>query len=429
MVKQGKMKILVVSNNCFAQNNPNGRILGLLFKNIPQEDVAQFYIVNGHNDFDVCTNYYIVNDEMAIRSLYSKKEIGKIINKPQEETLKVENLSKYRAKYGRNSFTMLVRNFIWSRFCWWNAKFEKWIKDFNPDILLLQCGDAPFMYEIACRISGFMNIPLVEFNTEYSYFENSNFINKKDPNFIFKYYKRQLCTSFEKAMKRAKVSIYNSEWMKTNYDKKFNCPSEFIYQSSDYRTKRLGECHVNPHITYVGGLGNKRYEALIEIANAIYKLNPNWRLDVYGMIQNEETRTLFEQTRGLDYKGVVSYDEVKCVIADSDVLVLTENLDPEISKNTAYGFSTKITDYLFSEIPILAYGPTNNVGMNYLENNNAALVVHTRADLGRSIYKIITDDIFRNQVVETALALAHKNHVANANSEKFITILSKVLEN
>ena len=73
------MKILVISNNCFAKNNSNGRILGCLFKNIPVDDVAQFYIVNGTNDFEVCQNYYHVSDSMAIRSWYSGKGIGNII--------------------------------------------------------------------------------------------------------------------------------------------------------------------------------------------------------------------------------------------------------------------------------------------------------------------------------------------------------------
>ena len=161
------MKILVISNNCFAKNDSNGRILGLLFKRIPVDDVAQFYIVDGTNDFDVCSNYYLVNDSMAIRSLYSSKKVGRIITKPLTEISNIQKMSKYRAKYGRNSLTMLIRNFIWMRFRWWNADFEKWLKCVNPDVILLQCGDAPFMYEIACRISDFLNIPIVEFNTEF----------------------------------------------------------------------------------------------------------------------------------------------------------------------------------------------------------------------------------------------------------------------
>lgn len=417
------MKVLVVSNNCFAKNNSNGRILGLLFKKIPVENVAQFYIVNGSNDFDVCSNYYLVNDSMAIKSLYSRNGVGRIIDKLQDDISNLQKMSKHRAKYGRNSLTMLIRNFVWMRFCWWNAKFEKWLKDFNPDVLLLQCGDAPFMYEIACRISNFLDIPIVEFNTEYYYFENDNYINKNDPKFLFRYYKQKLCKSFKKAMDRTKVSIYNSEWMKNNYDKEFGRPSEFIYQSSEYRCERTIVKHTTPHIVYVGGLGFKRYEALAEIANAIYAINSSWRLTVYGMMQNEETKELFKRTPGIDYRGVIPYDEAQRVIADSDVLVLTENLNPDISKNTAYGFSTKITDYLFSGIPIFAYGPLNNVGMNYLKDNDAAVVVFDKSTLREMLEKVILDEELRNRISSRELEVAHANHDASVNSEKFVSIL------
>lgn len=420
------MKVLVVSNNCFAKNNSNGRILGLLFKKIPVEDVAQFYIVNGTNDFDVCSNYYMVDDHMAIRSLYSLKGIGKVINKPQADISHLQKMSKYRAKYGRSSLTMLIRNFVWMRFKWWNADFEKWLKDFNPDVLLLQCGDAPFMYEISCRISEFLNIPIVEFNTEFYYFEKDNYINNNDPEFLFKYYKHKLCKSFKKAMNQTKVSIYNSEWLKRNYDMEFGMPSTFIYQSSEYRCERTNVKHEAPHITYVGNFSFKRYEALAEIANAICEINPSWRLSVYGMMQNEETREIFERTPGIDYKGVVPYDDVQRVIADSDVLVLTESLKPEMSKNTAYGFSTKITDYLFSGIPILAYGPSNNVGMNYLKDNDAAVVVFDKSTLKDQLNELITNEQLRNKLSNKETEIAHMNHDAEVNSEKFISILKTI---
>ena len=118
------MKILVISNNCFAKNNSNGRILGCLFKNIPVDDVAQFYIVNGTNDFEVCQNYYHVSDSMAIRSWYSGKGIGNIITDPSEVSTFVQEMSIHRAKYGRTPLTMLCRNIIWARNGWFNKKLK-----------------------------------------------------------------------------------------------------------------------------------------------------------------------------------------------------------------------------------------------------------------------------------------------------------------
>ena len=421
------MKVLVISNNCFAKNNSNGRILGCLFKNIPVDDVAQFYIVNGTNDFEVCQNYYHVSDSMAIKSLYKREEIGTVIKEADSGSSQLEKMSKHRARYGRSSFTMLIRNCIWSRFTWWNTKFENWLRYFGADVVVFQAGDAPFMYEIAYRVSQFLNKPLVVFNTEFYYFERDNYINRKDSPLLFKYYKHKLCKKVKKVLTYAAISIYNSEWMKAHYDKEFHRPSEVIYQSSE---SSIVEYHENNHelpsIVYVGSLGFRRYEPLAEIADAIYAINKNWRLSVYGMIKDEEAKILFEKTPGIDYKGVISYETALKVISDSDLLIMTEHTDPEFSKSTTYGFSTKITDYLFSGIPILAYGPADNVGMSYLRDNNGAVVVNEKNGLKEALFEILTNKDYRKKIVDRGLELARTNHIASDNSNRFIHILKTI---
>ena len=87
------------------------------------------------------------------------------------------------------------------------------------------------------------------------------------------------------------------------------------------------------------------------------------------MVQTEKTKEILNNTNGLDYKGVVPYSEVLEKINSSDLLVLAESTSPIISRLTAYGFSTKITDYLCSGIPIFGYGPDINVGLSYLKKH------------------------------------------------------------
>lgn len=421
------MKILVVSNNCFAKNNSNGRILGCMFKSIPIEDVSQFYIIDGANDFSVCKNFYMVNDSMAIKSLYTRGIRGERRSNGEGESRKLEKMSKHRAKYGRSSLTMLIRNFVWSRFYWWNKDFETWLLDTKADVLVFQAGDAPFMYEITYRISRFLKIPIVIFNTEYYYFEEDNYINDKDPKFLFRFYKWILRKKTKKVFNCSSLAIHNSDWMKNHYDKEFNTNNVVIYQSSESKPVDYHENdHSCPQVVYVGSLGFRRFEPLSEIAEVIYSINENWQLSVYGMIKDQEAQILFDRTPGLDYKGVVPYEEALRVINESDLLILTENLDPVFSKSTSYGFSTKITDYLFSGIPILAYGPDNNVGMIYLQSNNAAVVVNEKKELETNLKKILMDKDYRKTIVNNALHIANKNHDAISNSNIFKQLIQEV---
>lgn len=64
------MNILVISNNCFAQNNSNGRILGCLFNGMNDAKIRQFHIVSGSNDFNICNDYYHIGDRVVIKSVF-----------------------------------------------------------------------------------------------------------------------------------------------------------------------------------------------------------------------------------------------------------------------------------------------------------------------------------------------------------------------
>lgn len=145
------------------------------------------------------------------------------------------------------------------------------------------------------------------------------------------------------------------------------------------------------------------------------------------MAQIEKAKEILNNTNGLDYKGVVPYSEVFEKMNSSDLLVLAESTSPIISRLTAYGFSTKITDYLCSGIPIFGYGPDINVGLSYLKKQNAAMVVNSLSDLKEGLLKVLEDLDFRKQIVDNAIRLAEKNHNASSNSNRFIEILNKAI--
>lgn len=420
------MKILVISNNCFAKNNSNGRILGCLFKEFKKEDVSQIYIIPGTNDFDLCSNYYLVSDSMLANAMHFNGTVGKVVT-PEDIATANPKMSAYRSKYGRSSFTMLCREMLWKSGLWWNDNLKNWILDTKADVVVFQCGDAPFMYDIANKAAKLLNVPIVLFNTEYYYFLNESWMPVKDNNFFFGIYNKILKKKIKTAIDGAALSIYNSDWLKEHYQVAFTSDAEVIYQSSDYDNTSDLKDFVCPKISYVGNLGFGRWEPLVEIAKAIQEINKDWQLDVYGVVQTEDVLKLFEETEGLNYMGTVPYDKALEVIASSDLLILTENQRTHFAKATEYGFSGKITDYLFSGIPVLAYGSISNVGISYLSSTKAAMVVTNKEELSTSIKTAVMDKEWRNITVARALEIANKNHDASKNAASFRNYLQRVV--
>lgn len=415
------MKVLAISSNCFSRTNSNGRILGCLFREFDREDVAELYVTDGVKDYSICSYYYQYSDKDALLSIFPIRKRKAKENKDEN----TEKVSTFRKKFGRSALMMICRELIWYIGKWWNNDLRNWLDQINPDVVVLQCGDIPFFYRIATKISLDRRIPLVLFNTEISYFiENSG-----DNRIVFRLYQCILRKAMKKALNIASLSIYNSQWLKDKFDSEFHKPSIVIYQSSDLELQKPQKRNSIFHIVYTGNISWGRCYPLSDIAKALLKINNEYKLDVYGVVEDQETMDVLNNTPGLIYHGIVPYQEVTELIAKASVLIITENSDEKYSRLTNFGFSGKITDSLFSGIPILAYGPKSNVGLKYLKDNDACLFVSKKNDLEDALREILFNEEKRTNCVTNAQKIAVTNHDAQKNSTRFKELLNEVARN
>lgn len=419
------MNIIVISNNCFAQNNSNGRILGCLFNGLKDVKVRQFHIVSGANDFSICEDYLHIGDRAVVKSVFRfGKKIGKRVQEETGVTSKI-TVSDFSRKVKKSAFTALVRDVAWRLNRNVLPSIYAWIGDETPDMVLLQAGDAGFMYGIADRVSQHYKVPLAIFNTEYSYFEEKNWFDGNNDSLLFKLYKCRLRRTIEKVMRHTKMSVYNSEWLKSKFDNRFHMPSVAIYQSSDLHLQpQLSE--VPKRLVYVGNFSFNRHLPIIEIAKLLSDISADYHIETYGPASGAVVAEL-RKSPNITYNGIVTYKEVRSIITNSKLLLLVESLDPLNSKLTEYGFSTKITDYMGTGVPILAYGSNDNVGIGYLKKEQAAFVVNTPEELVTILPNALFDAAKRLKIVETALEVSLRNHSSKANSEKFYQVLKSIV--
>lgn len=421
------MEILVISNNCFAQNNSNGRILGCLFKGLKGINVRQFHIVSGANDFSVCGDYYHIGDRDVLNTLFSYgKRIGKRIQKKSGVTSEITK-SDFGRKVKKNAVTALVRELAWTINPNVKSSVYSWVGSETPDVVLLQAGDAAFMYKIAEDASKHYDAPLVIFNTEYYYFEDRNWLGSKNDSLFFKIFKFRLRKTIENVMSHAELSIYNSDWLKSRYDDRFGKPSISIYQSSDVHLQP-NLMDVPRRLVYVGNFSFNRHLPIIEISRLLSQVSSDYIIDTYGPA-NDSVIAELKKYPNITYNGIISYGNVLDIITNSTLLLLVESLDSLNSKLTEYGFSTKITDYMGTGVPILAYGSNKNVGIAYLKKEHAAFVANSPDELKDTLKEALFNSEKRLRIVETALEVSAKKHSSEANSEKFYRALISVKKN
>tara|TARA_R110001606_G_scaffold24223_3_gene80429 strand:- start:7110 stop:8375 length:1266 start_codon:yes stop_codon:yes gene_type:complete len=417
-------KILVISNNCFSLENSNGRTLAGFVKGWPIDRIAQFYTYNEVPNSGVCNNYFRVTDKQALFSMLKGSVAGKVdLFEAKKE--KVRGPQKRLTKF-RNPLIMLLRNFIWDLGFWKGKYFNDWVNVFNPDLIFVQAGDTAYRLRIATNLAKKRNIPLIIYNSENYYFKDYNYMsNTKFTNIFYSVFIKKFRKQLRASVNYALHTIYNNEPLKEDFDAEFNKPSSVIYNPSDIIPIPYGNTENKKlKLSYLGNLGLGRHESLIDLANVIQSINPSLSLDVFGKCPTLEIEEAFMECSSIDYKGFISYKDVKAVISQSDILFHVENFSDFYIKDLKYGFSTKIADSLMSGKCFFLYAPESLACTKYMVKNNQDCVATSSQELMKKIKIILDDPKFRIECSQKCIELAKKNHSEDVVDKQFFNIVN-----
>jgi glycosyltransferase involved in cell wall biosynthesis len=423
-MKKDYPNVLVFANNAFSTSDANGRTLGNFFLNWPKKCLAQFALRAKDIDTSRCDNYFIVSDRQVLNSFKTGKAA---VNAYKGNNASFASSGETKIK--RSPFTMLMRNLIWKSNRWRGKKFNQWIESFKPDMILLQAGDAPFMYDLALQIAKEKDIPLVVYNSECYYFKDFCYFRNTYSKWLYPLFRRVLKKSFEKFMEYTSGAVYITQALEDLHKASFRHKSITLMTSSALpKENNLHHLPVFPKIVYLGNLGLNRHKNLIFIAQTLQKINPAWKVEVYGKVPIQAEQEL-KNCSGIILKGFVSYEEVIKIQQEADLLLHTEYNDAFYMKDLKYAFSTKIADCLSSGVPFLVFAPEEFTFIEYLKSNKAAFVVTNKQDLTEILKEALLNEEKRNQQVKNALILAQKNHEATKNAIHFEEFLREIYEN
>lgn len=396
-------RVLVISNNCFSKTNSNGRTLGNLFFLYEKEKISQFFI-SGDPDYSFCGNYFQVTDEDVFHSLIPFKRKKESNN---------QTVINYKQRTVKN---MILRNFAWNLGAWKTRRFSEWLKNVNPEVVVLQVGDCAFMIRIALSIVKKFNAKLIVYNTEAYYFKDFNYF-RDGSSALYRLFIGHYKKIFEKMMRVSKKNIYLNDDLKKIYNSRFNDDGLVIYNSS-FLEPFTYENHDKLIFAYFGNLGLGRDDSLCEIAECLLKINPSYELHIYGNCNNE-TISKFDKHPNIIFHSFIPYDEVIEKIKSCDVLVHVESFDDFYVKDSRFAFSGKIADYLYSGRSMIVYAPNSIAIFNYLNSYEIYGLASNCGDLMAKLRYMIN---YKNRIElsKKQLNLANSNHNLKLNSTKFV---------
>lgn len=420
-------KVLVLSNECFSYTTSNGRTLGNFFKNWPKDRLAQFFL-SGVPEVEFCKNYFQVSDKHALNAVLRKGECGGIVfpdELKKNTVVDIESTVVRDRKISRNAITMLIRELVWKTGSWKCSGYWHWVSNFEPEIILLQAGDCAFMFNLALKTARRFRAKLVIYNTEGYYFKKFDYFKSTGlAHHLYPIFHYILKKSIKKTYNASDFAIFNCEALEKDFCGEFNIASDVIYTATDIQEFETKQPDKNSFIvSYAGNLGVGRATSLVDIANAIHEINPDYYLEVYGTIPNENVQKEFDKCSGLRFYGRVSYEEVKKIIYNSDLLIHTEGFEPYYLEDLKYAFSTKIADCLASNRCFLMYAPKEFAETQYLLQNKIAFVATSNSELKNILQELIKKTEIRTRYCGNAKDIVQLNHNSKNSVAKFQDIL------
>lgn len=421
-----RKRVLVFSNNCFSKSNSNGRTLGNLFHGWPKQYLAQFCVIAKDPNWELCDNYYCLEDKILFQSfLHGRKAKGRLLKQGSISYKSNDELSgddTKRKNLGNKTLEkVLLREMVWSNQRWNSKHFQNWLDSFLPDIIVLQVGDTLFMMDIALYVARKYRIPLFIYNTEgYYFFPRNWYYPSLFDSILFPLYRKKYQRKFRDLMRVATHSVYLNDKLKEDYDREFAKPSSVIYNSSEISeiTKKTFAEEGTPRFSYLGNLGLDRDSALIEVGEVLSSINHDFHLDIYGTA-DDLMKEKFRKSKGIIYHGHVSYDKVKEIIANSDVLFHVESTKGYQSRQLQYAFSGKIADSISSGKCFVLYAPKELACSKYIFETEAGWYAESKGDLQKILTEIIYDPEKRDSVLKLASKISKKNHQLDENARCF----------
>ena len=437
-------KVLVISANPFAYGFNNSVILIHLFTGWPRQNLAQIY-VRSLADItpcqEICSSYWEMTPFKAFLTRFGIRSSGNPASLQRPAT---GNRAK-GAKRGRFGVSLVnaAKRFVKSHLRWLaeplrefamdsrhvvTDDLEKWAKSFKPQIIYAVVGSL-HMARLALELSRRLGVPFVCHITD-------DWVPALYRKCIFSAYLRaQTEDAFRQLFLKASCRMAIGKDMADEYAQRYGLDfTHFMNCVDAAKFSPWTEEHPNRKelvFTYMGGLSNRRIEVLIKIAEILEEISGEQRscaLRVYT--QNAWVEQYGKALSKFSVTQVVrclSEKEIPAALIDSDVLLMIESFDAELSSFLRLSVSTKVPEYLCAGRCIFAVGPGTIASHHYIDELKAGHVVDSNDSqvIKRSLLKIVVNDDYRRQTGARARQAALERHESGRERKRFRDVLSQ----
>ena len=429
------MRVLVVYDLNWNDKYSGNNLLSNWFEGFPAE-FATIYCQPGLPFNKVCKHYYQITDMEMAKSIFSIKRAGHRLAITENDVPVIDprrqGLYKpvKRLSYHFKNIVKLIEDTIWMCGRLDKKGIEKFVKDFNPDIVFCGILAEPKVMRLHRVIRQYTKAPFVAFTGDREV--GMGFYNLSP----FFWLRQVLINNYF----RHNAHLYSHYFMHSDvqaaeYRSKYGINTSTLFKCADFEeTVPLREKKINTPITmvYAGHLFYNRWVALSEIAKSIKEINKDSVKIILNIYTPDEILPKYTRFLNDDYfayiKGSVSSDELSNIYKNADLALQVESYDKEFKAFTQYSFSTKIIDLLACSCAIFALGWDGHCGFNYLKKNDAAICVESYRDILPALENIVSHPEIINEYSIKAYNCGKRNHSRTVVHNQIMDTFKEVIK-
>ena len=404
-----QINVLIITRNAWDDTNSIGNTMSNFFGDTDGINTANIYFRSAMPNNHICSNYFRVTEKDIIRNYFAPEKIGKAFQYdcPVEEKngySSEKKLISFVHRFGLKGVYALS-DYLWDSKKWLNNKLDKFIEDFDPDVVFTFAKSLPQYYHIIKYLHEKHHKKIVLWIADDEYTALSLSPKKKD---------KKRIARLKEIISDATVLWGCSEEMCGYYNTLFGCNAKPLYKSCRFTYPVKNTNNQPVRLIYAGNLLFGRLEILIKIAEQLKEINRDKTsavLDVYS-----STPLSAEQTKELSIPGVSSfngvkpYAEIQRLMSESDLILHIESFEEKEILKTKYSFSTKIIDCLQSGSVMLAVGPKEIASIRYIKTIPGAFVIDDESAIKQGIYEAVAQSGSYPERAAEIRSFAEKHH-------------------
>lgn len=407
------MKILVMSGTPWNDNNSFGNSYSNIFKGIDGIEFANisFGRYLEQTDSEIVSKSFQVTTKMLVKNLLKKScKVGvEGYISPEESTAQnIEQTSALKfAKKRRWQILFWVNDLLWKIGRWKTPELDKFIDDFNPDLIFQPVYYGAHMNRLVRYVKKRTGVPMLGYISDDCYTLKRFSLS---PLFwIDRLIKRR---GVKRTIESCEILYVISEIQRQEYEKLFTPPCKILTKCEDFSADapdwELSKDKIK--MVYAGNIGKGRGKSLELISEAVEKLNQEGievEFDIYTRSPLDEN--IFNHV-GTKLCGASSYAEIFKIQKNADIMVHAEGLSLKDRLEVHQSFSTKLVDFFKLGKCIFAVGSYDQAFAKHLIDNDAAVVADSKEKVYIKLKELLNNPQSIIDYGKKAYECGKKNH-------------------